>query len=175
MMDGANVRVCIPGDETVLSLLGQATFLESFAGMVDGRDLLDHCTNKHAPGVYRDWLEDRNVRIWMAEIPPGNAPVGYLVLTPPDLPVADMQSGDLEIKRVYILHRFQGTGLGKALMEAAFIHAKKIKCRRVLLGVYSRNTGAIAFYRKLGFIAVGKRTFRVGKMTSEDTVFALTL
>ena len=53
-----------------------------------------------------------------------------------------------------------------------------VSCKKetpVSSGPITGGTGAIAFYRKLGFVTVGKRTFRVGKMSSEGTVFALTL
>ncbi len=175
MTDRVNIRVCTIGDETTLSLLGQATFLESFAGMLDGMDILAHCANKHSLAVYRGWLEDEEARIWMAEIQPGNAPVGYLVLTPPDLPISDPQDDDLEIKRIYLLHPFQGTGIGRQLMSAALSHARAQNCRRIFLGVHSRNHGAIAFYQRLGYVAVGKRRFKVGNNHYDDVVLALTL
>ncbi len=175
MIEGLTIRTCNTGDETVLSLLGQATFLESFAGMADGQDILSHCAHQHSPTVYRSWLDDGETKIWTAEIPPGNAPVGYLVLTSPDLPIADPQVNDLEIKRIYLLHPFQGSGIGRRLMAEAMAFARTRGCRRLLLGVHSRNTGAIAFYEKLGFEKVGTRKFQVGNHVYDDFVFALAL
>ena len=175
MNDRAHIRLCTPGDEFALSLLGQATFLESFAGMLDGADILAHCASKHSLAVYQRWLQSEDVSIWIAEIEPGNAPVGYLVLTPPDLPIADPRTDDREIKRIYLLHPFQGSGLGKRLMQEAFAHVRQQGCRRVLLGVFSRNTNAIAFYQRLGFVNVGDRIFKVGNTDCSDIVLALTL
>ena len=60
-------------------------------------------------------------------------------------------------------------------MGEALTHAKKESCRRVLLGVHSRNTDAIAFYQKLGFLDVGKRSFKVGNNYYDDIVLALTI
>jgi ribosomal protein S18 acetylase RimI-like enzyme len=167
------VRVCAPGDETILSLLGQATFLESFAGMLDGNDILRHCMHEHSPAVYRSWLENEDFCIWVAEVEPGGAPVGYVVLAPSDLPVADPRSDDREIKRIYLLRPFQGAGVGKRLMEAALSEARAQDCRRVLLGVYSLNTKAIAFYERLGFVKIGTRRFRVGNAYHDDAVMAI--
>jgi len=175
MIEGTRIRLCNAGDETVLALLGQATFLESFAGMADGQDILSHCAHQHSPTVYRKWLNDGKTRIWTAEIPPGNAPVGYLVMTSPDLPISDPQANDLEIKRIYLLHPFQGSGIGRRLMAEAIAFARTRNCRRLLLGVHSRNIGAIAFYERLGFTNVGTRKFKVGSHIYDDLVFALTL
>jgi diamine N-acetyltransferase len=41
-------------DAAALSLLGQATFLEAFAGILNGPDILAHCAKAHSADVYRD-------------------------------------------------------------------------------------------------------------------------
>lgn len=169
------VRRAAPGDEQALAQVGQATFLETFAGVLDGADLLAHCSRRHTHGVYRDWLADERVLIWLATIAPGAAPVGYLVLTPPALPVADHGPGDLEIKRIYLLHRFQGAGVGRRLLDAAMMHARERGARRLLLGVYAHNRDALAFYARCGFHDVGERRFRVGDNDYDDRVLALDL
>jgi ribosomal protein S18 acetylase RimI-like enzyme len=174
-MTTINIRTCIAGDEQALALVGQATFLETFAGIINGGDILSHCTHQHSTSVYRDWLEKENVRTWIAEAEPGNAPVGYLVLTPPNLPVADLRNDDFEIKRIYLLHRFQGAGLGKRLMNEAETFAHSRGCRRLLLGVYSLNAQAIAFYEGYGFKRIGTRDFKVGDNLYHDIVLALDL
>ena len=172
-MEKITIRRCASGDETSLSLLGQATFLESFAGMLDGNDILAHCANQHSASVYHGWLGQNAYGVWIAEIQPGNAPIGYLVLAPPNLPIADPQADDLEIKRIYLLSPFQGTGIGKRLMQEALAYAKRCNSRRLLLGVHSRNTNAIAFYKKLGYKISGERKFKVGAHEYNDLVMAL--
>lgn len=166
------IRAGVPGDETTLALIGQATFLEAFAGIIPGRDLVSHCLRQHAVEKYAAWLGDPATRVWLAEVEPGQAPVGYLVLTTPDLPVPDLGPGDAEIKRVYILHRFQGEGLGTRLMDAARSQAMASGVKRLLLGVYSQNASAIAFYQRLGYRKIGRRTFKVGEQMCEDLVMA---
>jgi diamine N-acetyltransferase len=168
-------RKCVPGDEATLSLLGQATFLEAFAGVISGHDTLAHCRKQHTVEKYAVWLRDAASAVWLAEVEPGRAPVGYLVLTTPDLPLADLGPADAEVKRIYLLHRFQGQGVGRLLMDAARAHASASGIKRLLLGVYSKNTAAITFYERLGYEKVGRRAFLVGENTYEDFVFALTV
>lgn len=169
------LRRCTPGDEVALTLLGQATFLEAFAGTLRGSDIFGHCTRMHSLQVYRDWLHDPAMQLWMTETVEGAAPVGYLVLSPADLPLPDLSEADAEVKRVYLLHRFQGLGLGRRLMDAARDHARQLGRRRLLLGVYAQNHPAIAFYRRLGYHPVGTRTFRVGETDCQDLILGLTL
>jgi ribosomal protein S18 acetylase RimI-like enzyme len=170
-----HVRVCGPGDEQVLALIGQATFLDSFAGVLSGEDILRHCLTQHAPDIYKAWLADSRARTWLAEIEPGNAPVGYLVVTPASLPLPDLRADDLEVKRIYLLHRVQRAGLGRRLMQQAVDFAARSGSRRLLLGVYGGNAQAIAFYERLGFNRVGTRRFRVGNHDYDDLVLGLDL
>lgn len=170
-----SLRRCGPGDEAALSAVGQASFLEAFAGILPVGDILSHCAKQHAIDVYARWLAAPDTALWMAEASPGAAPVGYLVLCRPDLPLADLSSRDLEVKRVYLLHRFQKRGLGRALLSTAEEHARACGSRRLLLGVYSRNTDALDFYEGAGYRRVGERAFLVGAHTYHDYILARSL
>jgi len=169
-MNAVAIRRARPGDEDALALVGQASFLEAFAGVISGGDILGHCQRQHAREKYAAWLQDAASAVWLAEVDPGRAPVGYLVLTRPDLPLLDVGPDDLEVKRVYLLHRFQGTGIGARLMNEALSAAQARGTRRLLLGVYQGNTSAISFYNRLGYQTVGTRRFLVGDHTYEDLI-----
>ena len=169
------IRPCAKGDEQALALVGQATFLEAFAGILDGADVIAHCQRQHDVQLYRDWLALPAMRLWLAEATPGGAPVGYLVLSPAGLPVADPRPNDLEIKRIYLLHRFQGQRVGQRLMQAALDQARAGGAGRVLLGVYAENHDALAFYARCGFAQLGRRTFRVGRTDYQDVILGMTL
>jgi diamine N-acetyltransferase len=169
------VRQAKAGDEAALSLLGAATFLESYAHLLPVTDITGHVGRQHAAEIYARWLQDAGCCCWLAEHLPGRAPVGYAVVTPPDLPLADLAPGDLEIRRIYLLHRFQGGGLGRRLMDEVIAHARRAGSPRVLLGVYSRNEAALAFYARLGFTRAGTRQFRVGANDYFDYILQLVL
>ena len=163
------VRPAVPADASRLSLLGRATFLESYAHLLPVEDILEHAEKSHAPEKYAGWLADPACHGWLAEAP-GGAPVGYVLATPPDLPLPDLDPRDVEIRRIYVLHRYQGLGLGRWLMEEVLHMAKVNGCRRVLLGVYSLNESALTFYARLGFTKVGTRQFRVGSHEYHDHI-----
>lgn len=169
------LRVATPADAAALSLLGQATFLETYAGILGAEDILAHCATQHAESVYAQWLADPDYRCWIVEASHGSAPVGYLVLAPAEVPVKDPEPTDIEVKRIYLLHRFQHVGAGRRLMEAAQRHARACGRLRLLLGVYSRNHPALAFYDRMGYQRVGERTFRVGSSDYFDYLLGLSL
>ncbi|QDZ06757.1 GNAT family N-acetyltransferase [Sphingomonas panacisoli] len=165
--EGWRVREAGADDADALALVGGATFLETFAGVLAGDAIVGHCGRQHTTDAYRSVLTNGG-RAWLAELDPGNAPVGFALLTKPDLPGA--RAGDIELKRIYALARFHGTGIGRALMAA--VVAATSGFERLLLGVYAGNTRAIAFYRKQGFEPIGERRFDVGGKLYDDLVLA---
>jgi ribosomal protein S18 acetylase RimI-like enzyme len=164
------VREAGLGDEHRLALVGAATFLESYAGVLPGDDIISHCATKHSPAVYEDWLLGGEARIWLAEAEDGRAPVGYAVMTPPDVPLPGAGPSDAEIRRIYVLHRFHKEKVGWTLMRTALDAARRTGKTRMLVGVYGRNDRAIAFYERVGFGIVGERKFQVGATLYDDLI-----
>jgi ribosomal protein S18 acetylase RimI-like enzyme len=165
------IRRAGPDDAAALALVGQASFLETYAGQLPGADIVAHCANQHAETRYAGWLADGGPAIWIAEAAHGQAPVGYAVVDASDLPIA-AELGDVELKRFYLLGRCQGQGVGAELMRRIVDGAQAAGARRLLLGVFSANARAIAFYARQGFIQAGERKFRVGEGVYDDLVLA---
>ena len=116
------IRACSPSDAEALALVGRATFLESYAEVLPGADILAHCAAQHAPELYASWLAREDHGLWIAEAA-GGAPVGYVTLNPPDLPV-ETGPGDVEIKRIYLLSRYHGAGLGAAQQDGGAVASR---------------------------------------------------
>ena len=166
------LRRCSAADAAALALVGAACFLEAYADVLDAPDILAHCARHHSAEAYTALLADADASLYLAEVSPGAAPVGYIVCCNPDLPIADPGHGDYELKRIYLLHRFQGLGIGRALMQQALSAARELGKTRLLLGVYGQNHAAIRFYTAAGFRQVGERFFTVGSQTHHDAVMA---
>ncbi len=175
MTEPVTLRVCTAEDAETLAIVGAATLLEAFAGFLPGDSLLAHCKKHHNAAAYLAYIDKPETRVWLAEVEPGAAPVGYAMLTAPDFPAELVQEGDLELRRIYVFSKFHGTKAGRGLMELAISHAREAGAKRLLLGVHPDNQRALAFYRKNGFVQIGTRTFHVGASTFVDPVFALAL
>ena len=163
--DKVTVREAGAEDSAKLSLISDATFLETFAGAIDGSALVAHCEEKHAP-AYLEGLLASGARAWLAEL--HHAPVGYALLTRPELDAA--RDGDVELKKIYLLSRFHGSGIAARLFDAVMMAARGHD--RLLLGVKADNERAIAFYRKQGFAQIATRQFDVGGTLYDDVVLA---
>ena len=78
------------------------------------------------------------------------------------------ESDDCWLEDIFVEAGARGTGLGRALLEAAFGRARERGCARVELDVNETNQAALALYRSLGFEAIwadppgGRRTSLCG-------------
>lgn len=169
------IRECTVADASTLALIGAATLLDAYAGLLPGDALLAHCAKNHQPSAYEAELARPRSRAWLGEVAPGRAPVGYAMLTSPDFPQELLAAGDLELRRIYVLSRFHGGGAGQHLMQAAIAFAREQAAPHLLLGLYAENHRAMAFYRKHGFVQVGNRKFELGGVVFDDPVLCLSL
>lgn len=165
-----HIHTASAADADRLALVGAATFLESFAGLVDGEGLVAHCLHNHSADAYRAFFA-KGAQAWIAQVGTGGAPVGYALVSPPELELA--RPGDVELKRIYLLSRFQGAGMAQALISAVLAASQGHE--RLLLGVKNDNHRALAFYRKQGFEIIGTRHFDVGGTLYDDYVLARAL
>ena len=172
-MKPLHLRRASVADAPALEHVGRATFLEAFAEEVQGADLLLHLERQYGRDLQARWLAQDGWAAWLAETEKGS-PVGFLLLCPPDLPIAT-SAQDCEIKRIYLLSRYHGGGAAKAMMDTAIAHARAQGKSRLLLGVNIENHRALGFYRKMGFETVGTRHFTVGSEVHDDYIMARAL
>jgi diamine N-acetyltransferase len=166
------LRRAVPADAAKLSLVGGASFLESFADDHPGDDLVNHVRDRHSVATYQTWLSDPAFALWIVEERLG-APVGYAMLGPGEL--AGAVVGDFEIKRIYVLRRWHGGGFGKRLFHKCFEEARKRGGTRLLLAVYTANQLAQHFYTRQGMSVIGETVFVVGETEFTDLVMAMDL
>lgn len=175
------LRPATAADAAGLALVGAATFLEAFTWMIPGADIIAHCARHHTPESYAHYLALPTTRITLATTGI-DAPIGFAMVTAPDLPTLELLPTDVELKRIYLFSRFRtgatpvvgqpGIRAGHALMNAAVDSARELGATRLLLGVNAGNERALNFYRRNGFEVVGTRTFQVGSQTCSDLLFA---
>ena len=168
------LRRATPDDAARLSLLGGATFLTSFAIDHPGDAILAHVANYHSPEWYARTIADPACAVWIVETPLG-APVAYAVMTPPDVN-HPTTAGDLELKRIYVLHGWQQGGWGVKLLAVVEAEARARRADRLLLCVYTSNHRAQRFYAREGFADTGSiQTFHVGEVPFEDMIWVKAL
>ena len=184
--EAVSLRRATPADAAALALVGSATFLEAFTWMLPGADIVDFCSRHHTRDAYAAYLDLPTTRITLA-VTGVDTPVGYAMVTAPDLPSFDVQPSDIELKRIYLFSRFRteatpvldpsgqpvpGLRAGQALLDAAVADARALGATRLLLGTHAGNERAIRFYERNGFAPAGSRTFHVGNQQCCDLILA---
>jgi ribosomal protein S18 acetylase RimI-like enzyme len=132
----------------------------------------------HTAAAYLNYFAAPDTRITLATSG-ADAPVGYAMLTAPELPTFAVEPTDIELKRIYLFSRFRaapvtgfpGVRPAQALLNAAIADARSLGRTRLLLGTHANNLRAIAFYRRNGFAEAGTRTFQVGSQVCSDLIF----
>ena len=71
----------------------------------------------------------------------------------------------LYVSSLYCLPKFEGRGMGSRLLEAAEGYAIEKDLDELWIGVMVRNSGALDFYRKVGFQFVQEKPFTMGNTT----------
>ena len=112
--------------------------------------------------IGRDWPSDDQVRATVDSLL--RDPATEFLLAAPDAgspPAGVCQlryrlsvwtaSDDCWLEDLYVTGEARGTGLGRALIEAAFERARARGCGRIQLDVAEDNTRAIEVYRQAGF------------------------
>ncbi|HXN17724.1 MAG TPA: GNAT family N-acetyltransferase [Candidatus Binatus sp.] len=167
-----STRVCGPGDEQALSLVGQGTILETYAGITDGDDLIKYVTAEMSATAFSQTLASDGCRAWIVETAVGKCAVGYAVA------VSDENAklfSSFELKRLYIFYRFHGTGSGKRLMQEVLSFAKEMKSEKMWLQVHEANHHAIEFYKRHGLVQTGTDLYPAGKGSYQVLRLELTL
>lgn len=169
------VRPAALADASRLSLLGAATFRETFERENSPEDMARYLAEAFTPARQATEIADPAGAVLLAERPgpAGDAElVGYVHLVSGAAPAAVQGPAPLELKRLYVARAWHGRGVAQALMDAALDAARARGAETLWLGVWERNPRAAAFYAKYGFVRVGEHTFVLGADAQTDWVLA---
>lgn len=97
-----------------------------------------------------------------------NQLAGYLKLNESDAQTDIQDPSSLQLERIYVLSDFQGSGVGRCLMDQAIEVALKHGKSYVWLGVWEKNERALKFYEQNGFYPIGSHAFVMGNEVQRD-------
>jgi ribosomal protein S18 acetylase RimI-like enzyme len=172
------VRPATVADASRLSVLGAATFRETFEGENTPEDMARYLAAAFTPARQAAEIADPAGLVLLAERegPAEGAAdaelAGYAHLVSGAAPAAVRGAAPLELKRLYVARAWHGRGVAQALMDAALDAARARGAETLWLGVWERNPRAAAFYRKYGFERVGEHTFVLGGDAQTDWILA---
>jgi ribosomal protein S18 acetylase RimI-like enzyme len=174
IMNGAGtIEKVLNKDITVLRELSITTFSETFQDLNTSENMRKYIDDSLSLGKLTEELEHDNSEFYFIHYDGRLA--GYLKINIKDAQNELKNENALEIERIYVLKDFHGKGLGLQLLQQAVLMANRLKKDFVWLGVWEKNSKAIRFYRKSGFVDFDQHKFILGEDVQTDIMMKLEL
>lgn len=160
-------------DAAELAALKAATFSEAFAAENDPAELAAHLARAFTvDAVAAELLDPRCDTTWVLD---DGRPVAFLKVNIGSAQSEPGLSDGLEVEQLYVLASHRGEGLGGQLLDLAAEQARALGLAFVWLGVWERNTNAIAMYRHRGYQEFDDHVFMFGAEAQRDVLMRLDL
>lgn len=155
-----------------VSALAQETFRLACPPNTAEEEIEEFTTNSLNLSTFETYL-DEGARIGTVHFGKGGPLIAYSLLqehVPTEL--EQYAEGAVYVSKLYSAAQWHGSGIGGALLEFALKDAvTRWGGVFALLGTNKSNKRAIRFYRRHGFVKVGRRIFNVGGRDHNDFVF----
>lgn len=159
-------------DAPAIRTLFAESFTATFGHLYPPEDLaqfLDGFTDE----AWREEIGDPRYAFRLAETGDGVL-AGFAKFGPLSMPVPPAPDR-AELRQLYILKPWHGTGVADALMYWSLAEARGRGVREFYLSVYVDNHRARRFYARYGFERIGSYAFKVGEQEDEDLIMRLEL
>lgn len=159
-----------PADGPALSAMARHCFAEAFTAVIDPGPLEIYLDQAYGPAgqMQRD-LGDPTVD-WQAAFA-DDVPVGYIKLSGLTLAFERAHPAAMELRQLYVVEAFKGTGMADALTEWALGTARDRGAPEIYLAVFDHNQRAKRFYARHGFSEVGRCHFVTGHQVHDDRIW----
>ncbi len=181
-----DLRQATLADARNLARIAELTFRETFAIDNTAVNLDLYCRNHYGEAQQAREISDPAMLTFLyekndekhgdkgnrKESDKGGELAGFAQLrwgNPPECIVASKPG---ELQRLYVLERWHGQGVASELMQASIKAMQQRGFDCLWLGVWERNFRALAFYKKVGFVAVGEHVFHLGTSAQRDLLMA---
>lgn len=158
-------------DIAAIDRVFRQSFRDTFAHLYRDEDL-QAFFGQFTPAAWADEIGSPEHAFYLAEV--DGETVGYVKLGPSTLPFEQLGPA-VELRQLYILDEWHGSGIARVLMDWALEEARRRGVRELLLTVYTDNHRAKRFYERYGFEDVGPYAFMVGEQADEDIIMRLRL
>ena len=166
-----HIRDLEDNDIPALAALAAKTYTETFGHSFSAEDLAAEIKATRSQDYFRAAMKEDTILLAVD----GDRIAGYVQLSDVKINVkgAEVKDGDQAVNAIYIHADYQGQGIGRALMDAAFVHPRFKNASNIFIDVWDKNERALNFYLNYGFKVVGKcEVVTDGEVTGHDLVLA---
>lgn len=149
------IREIIQPDVPSLAKLAQKVYTDTFGDTMSASELQDALKARSEEYFYSVLGKDT---IFVAL--DGATIVGFIQFGEVDYDSINTTIQDIELKKLFVDTEHHRKGIGTQLIEAMLAHKRLVHIQNIYVDVYTKNTKAIALYKKFGFQEVGKIPYK---------------
>ncbi|MGB5388292.1 MAG: GNAT family N-acetyltransferase [Eudoraea sp.] len=164
---------CTNSDLDKLISISRKTFIEAFAENNNPDDFKAYM--KKAFSKEQLLLELANPHSSFYLVLSENEVLGYFKLNENEAQTDIKDKNAIELERIYVKNEFQGNQVGHWMLNRIKYIAANKKKSYLWLGVWEKNSNAIRFYKKNGFIKFGEHPYYIGSDKQMDWLMKLNL
>jgi len=173
-VDATTVRPATPQDAAALSGVAAATFALACPPDMSAADVTKFVDLHLTAQRFEEYVADPGRAVLVAE--DGGEMIGYAMLVHGEPYDADVRAvvrhrPTTELSKIYVLPSAHGSGVARALLDAALEVAREVGAAGMWLGTNQANRRAQRFYEKSGFERIGTKRFHVGDRWEDDFVY----
>jgi len=161
-----SVREAALPDAELISRMATETFYETYSWYNTRQNMEQYTAQHFNPAKTKEELQAPDTYFFLAFI--NDRPTGYAKLRNVEHPEQLKGKKNLEIERIYVYKKFQGQKAGLALINKCMETGRKLMLDTIWLGVWEKNTRALAFYESVGFQKFGTHNFQLGNDAQND-------
>ena len=159
------IRAAKLTDAEALSHIGASTFALACATGTPHEDTEAYIGSELTARRFEEHVACLSKSLFVAEV--NSQIVGYLMLCREEAPADLIAHRPLELRRIYVLPTYHGSGVAGDLIARAVREAIVGAHDCLWLGASGSNQRGLAFYRKHGFSVKGKYHFPLGAIVYE--------
>jgi len=133
------------------------SWISTYSSFIPESDFASYFNTHYTEPSLLSMFDDPSVRGFIAEV--DDHIVGYARL------FFNRDENRLYVSSLYLLPEFEGKRIGMRLLESAGGYAAENGLEELWIGVMVKNTQALLFYRKMGFLFVREEPFTMGETT----------
>lgn len=166
------VRPALHSDVPRLATLAARLFPDACPPGIPGEAITEHVGRAFTRGAVTSWFgPGRHCLLLLRD----DEPLGYALLVDGLASDATCEQcvhrrPTMGVDKFYLDAGLRGLGASDALMRASIEHARDRGMASLWVATALENARARGFYRRLGFVECGRRTFMVGSIPNEDVV-----
>jgi ribosomal protein S18 acetylase RimI-like enzyme len=161
-------------DVPALAELGRTSFCATFEHLYTAKDLAAFLEQVYSESSVAEEVAGEECIHRLAE--DNGALIGYCKLRAPSWYAEHSDAANpIALGQLYTAVGRTGEGIGAALMDWAFDHARAHGYDAIQLSVFSENYGAQRFYQRYGFAKIADITFEVGEQVDHEFLYEVRL